>query len=56
MISQSLFLLCIKAKKMGITFSDAHFGSIFLINKQSISIIVIGLFLRINSFSYAKDT
>ena len=55
MISQSLFLLCIKAKKMGITFSDAHFGY-NLINKQSISIIVIGLFLRINSFSYAKDT
>lgn len=26
MISQSLFLLCIKAKKMGITKSDAHFG------------------------------
>jgi hypothetical protein len=26
MISQSLFLLCIKAKKMGITMSDAHFG------------------------------
>lgn len=40
MISQSLFLLCIKAKKMGITFSDAHFGY----NLSSIYFLILDTF------------